>query len=306
MNRPSIYFGESTRTCFFSITQEEEVINGKRVVVWTPFGREVTMSILVEYIRRDVERGIVDEYVLYMNTDDDQESDRAYGYSLGEKYDWITIQERPMRHPGPKQRSTGYFYRSAVDPDTVYVRLDDDIVYVHEDAIANLVKARVEMPSPVAVFGTTWNNAIVSWFMQQAGVIPREWGECTYFCMDPTGWANGQFAVKIHELLLEKVEAGRAEDLFLYQDFPIQAGTQFSVSCFASTGEFYRDLPNGPGVLVPDEEESFHTIHEPARLGRDNILIGNAIVSHLTFMPQRSIVLGTNILDRYRTLTEKL
>ncbi len=286
------------------------MIHGKKVIAWTPYGRETTYSILIEYLKRDVERGILDEVWAYMNTDPSgQERDVEYAHELDAQYEWFHIKHRPEgipRHPGPKQRNTGYAYRYMTDPGTVYLRFDDDIVYIHEDAVANLVEKRVEMTHPVAIFATTWNNAIVSWFMQQAGVIPKEFGECGFYCMDPMGWANGQFAVKIHSLLLDKIEAGQVEDLFLYQDFPIQPGTQFSVSCFASEGGMYATLPNGPGVLVPDEEENWHTVHQPQVIGSPNILIGNAIVSHFTFMPQRSIVLQANILDRYRELAQKL
>lgn len=282
------------------------MINGKRVVCWTPFGRESTVSILVKYMERDAKRGIVDEYVIYQNTDDDQVSDRAYGYRLGEEHDWIRVAERPERHPGPKQRSTGFFYRETTDPDTVYVRFDDDVVYVHEDAVENLVRKRLEMPHATAIFPIIWNNAIVSWYLQQCGAIPREFGEVGGpFCMDPMGWANGQFAVKIHELLLSHIEAGTVEQLYMYQDFPLQLGQQFSVSCFASLGSMYAGLPK-PGVLEPDEEEHFHTVHQPSVTGQPNILIGNSLVSHYTFFPQQPIVNATDILDRYRALADKL
>jgi hypothetical protein len=122
--------------------------------------------------------------------------------------------------------------------------------------------------------------------------------------MDPTGWANGPFAVRLHELLLAHIEAGTVEDLYLYQDFPLQPGTQFSVSCFASRGEDYAALPQ-PGVLVPDEEESWHTIHRPLATGAPNIIRGNAIVSHFSFFPQHPFLNNTNLLDRYRDLADK-
>lgn len=281
------------------------MIDGHKVTCWTPFGRERTVSILAKYMERDVRRGIVDEYILYMNTDDDQVADREYGYRLAEEYDWIRIIERPERYPGPKQRSTGYFYRYATDADTVFVRLDDDVVYLHTDAIENLVRARLEMPVPTAVFPIIFNNAICSHFLQLCGKVPMEWGEVKQYCMDANGWANGAFAVKLHQLLLDHIEAGTVEDLYLYQDFPIAPGTQFSVSCFASLGSMYASLEAGPGVLVPDEEESWHTIHRPLATGAPNILRGNAIVSHWSFFPQHAFLNSTDLLDRYRDLAEK-
>lgn len=294
------------------------MIDNKRVIAWTPYGRTATYSILIEYLRREVERGLIDEVWAYMNTDPKgQEGDIAYAHELAEQYpDWFRIKHRPEgveRHPGPKQRNTGYAYLYMTDPQTAYLRFDDDIIYVHESAIENLVRRRLETSGPVAIFATTWNNAIVSWFAQQAGVIPLECGRVTGpYCMSPMGWANGRFAVRIHELLLDKVEAGRAEDLYLYQDFPIQdpntgsVGMQFSVSCFASLGSMYAALPHGPGVLVPDEEESFHTVHQPVQVGHPNILLGDALVSHYTFGPQGPVVRATDILDRYRALADKL
>lgn len=295
------------------------MIDNRRVIAWTPYGRTATYSILIEYLRRDVERGIVDEVWAYMNTDPTgQEDDIAYAHELDQRYSWFKLKYRPAGidlGSLPKQRYTGLAYRYMTDPDAIYIRMDDDIIYVHEAAVENLARRRVETPNPVAVFATCWNNSIVSWFMQQTDPprIPIEYGRVGGpYCMNPMGWANGRFAVRIHELLLDKIEQGRVEDLYLYQDFPIQdpntgsPGMQFSVSCFASLGSLYAGLPDGPGVLVPDEEESWHTVHRPARIGHPNILVGNALVAHYTFQPQGPVVRATDILDRYRALANKL
>ena len=286
------------------------MINGRRVVAWTPYGRRRTYSILIKYLQRDVERGLVDEVWAFMNTDPvGQEDDIAYAHELDERFPWFHLKHRPegvnLGHL-PKQRYTGLAYRYMTDPDTIYLRLDDDVVYLHEDAVENLVRARIEMPAPAAVFPIIINNAICSHFLQLCGKIPMQWGTVNAYCMDPTGWANGPFAVKLHELLLSHIEAGTVEDLYLYQDFPLQPGTQFSVSCFASLGSMYANLPHGPGVLVPDEEESFHTVHHPVATGVPNILRGDAIVSHYSFFPQHPFLNNTDLLDRYRELADKV
>jgi hypothetical protein len=285
------------------------MIDGRRVIAWTPYGRRRTYSILIKYLERDVARGLVDEVWAFMNTDPTgQEDDIAYAHELADRFPWFHLKHRPegvLIH-GQKQRNTGYAYRYMTNPDTVYLRLDDDVVYLHESAIENLVRARIDMPAPVAVFPIIINNAICSHFLQLCGKIPMEWGAVNAYCMDPTGWANGPFAVKLHEMLLDHIEAGTVESLYLYQDFPLQPGTQFSVSCFASLGSMYADLPDGPGVLVPDEEESYHTIHRPLATGAPNIIRGNAIVSHFSFFPQHPFLNATNLLDRYRELADKV
>lgn len=295
------------------------MIDGKPVIAWTPYGRQATFSILFKYLKRDHARGIVDEAWLCLNTDPTgQEDDLRYAYKLAKENPWIKIKDRPSGYPrrNPKQRNTGYFYLYMTDPDTTFVRFDDDIIYVHEDAITNLVRAKRNMPDSVACFPIMWNNSIISWFAQQAEVIPvagttgpdgYRWPKVGGpYCMDSVGWANGQFAVKIHELLLDALEQGEPMDKFyFYQDFPVQLGMQFSVSVFASQGSTYAELET-PGLLVPDEEESWHTVHRPRVTGQPNMIVGDALVSHYTFFPQRRVVLASDVLSRYRALAEKL
>lgn len=284
------------------------MIDGHKVIAWTPFGRRRTFSLLIKYLERDHARGLVDEAWLYMNTDPvGQEDDIACAHELNEQFDWVKLKHRPEGIDLgnlPKQRYTGLAYREMTDRDTVYLRLDDDVIYLHEQAVENLVRARLQMPAPTAVFPVIFNNAICSHFLQACGKIPMEWGAVAPYCMDPMGWANGPFAVKLHELLLDHIEAGTVDQLYLYQDFPIQPGTQFSVSCFASLGSMYAGLDQ-PGVLVPDEEESWHTIHRPLATGAPNILRGDAIVAHWSFFPQKPFLDTTTLLDRYREIADK-
>jgi hypothetical protein len=306
------------------------MIKDKRVIAWTPYGRQETVSILGQYMRREHERGIVDEWWLCLNTDPGQADDLRYAYLLAAAHpDWIKIKDRPDGRPRrhPKQRNTGYFYEYMTDRDTVFVRFDDDIIYVHEEAIPRLVTHRIEHGAGVASFPVMWNNSIISWYAQQSGAIPlagepdltdvsglgkgTELADCYVwpkvggpYCMDPVGWADGRFAVAIHRLLLTAVENNAAHLLFLYQDFPVKIGMQFSVSVFASLGSMYADLPE-PGVLVPYEEEHWHTVHQPSKLAEPNIIVGDALVSHYSFFPQRAIIQGTDILDRYRAVAAK-
>jgi len=283
------------------------VIGGKKVVAWTPYGRETTVSILLEYLRRDHERGLVDEWWLYLNTDDGQVSDLVYAYRLAQTHKWIRILERPAGLPRqrPKQRNTGYAYRYMTDPDAVFFRFDDDIVYVHQDAVENTVRSKLLQPGTLASFALMWNNAIVSWYMQQAGVIPKEYGIVQQpFCMDPVGWADGLFAVKIHNLLLGWIEDGEPEKAYLYQDYPLAPRQQFSVSCHVIDGQDFMTLPT-PGVLDFPEEEHWITVHRPAIVGKINNIVGDALVSHYTFSPQRDEVHKTDILDRYRRIAKE-
>lgn len=285
------------------------MIDGHKVVVWTPYGREETMSILTKYIARDHAAGVVDEYWLYMNTDENQVRDREYAHELAEQYSFIKLKERPLR-PGeqpfhPKQLNTGLFYRYAIEPNTVWVRLDDDLVYVHPQAIANLVRHKLSSPGLVS-FPLIWHNAICSYYLQTMGKIPHTWGTVgAPYCMDSIGWASPQFAEGIHRILLDHIRADTVDSLFLHHDIQLPVGLQFSVSCFASTSDIYTELPE-PGHIY-HEEETWHTVQRPSQTGRANVITGNSLVSHLSFFPHTEhIRRGTDILDQYRELADNL
>ena len=104
------------------------MINNRRVTAFTPFGRELTVSILYHYMKRDHDRGILDEWQLWMNTDDStvvvmngefhnvvgQLDDVLYAYKLERENDWIKVIERPLSVPlFRKQLNTGLFYFSS-------------------------------------------------------------------------------------------------------------------------------------------------------------------------------------------------
>lgn len=285
------------------------MINGQRVVAFTPYGRRKTVSILFEYMKRDHDAGILDEWWLCLNTDPDQQEDIAYAYLLAGNRSWIKLQKRPTGVPrmSPKQRNTGYFYRYMTDPNTMYLRFDDDMVYVHPDAITNLVEAKQKMTSTLACFPIIWNNAVVTWFLQKHGKYPTEHGEVEApYCMDPVGWADGEFAVKMHEYLLDELQhGGDPTKVYLYQDVPLPELKQFSVSCFALDGKDLCTL-TPPGHLDYEEEEHWLTVHRPQLVGKDNVIVGSSLVSHYTFYPQQRQVFQSDVLDRYRELARKV
>jgi hypothetical protein len=278
-------------------------VAGHKVVAFTPWGRELTASILYKYLKRDHERGVLDEWYLCMNTDQEQYRDREYGYELARDNDWITVKEIPegKQYFYPKQQNTRHFYDYMTDPETVYIRFDDDIVYVEDNAIENLATARVKKPQPFVIFPIIWNNAICSYYLQSMGIVGREHGivEVAH-CMEATGWRSPEFAVYMHETLLAAIEQGTVYKLFMHHDIQLEKSLQFSVSCFAKTG--YADE-----VPIESEEESWHTIEQPGATGRANMILSNALVSHFSFYHQREFLLEhTDLLDRYRALADAL
>jgi hypothetical protein len=280
------------------------VINGHKVVVFTPWGRELTASILFEYLKRDHAAGVVDEWHLWLNTDDDQVRDVEYGLNLEEDNDWIKTFSRPagpVLHP--KQMNTGRFYVYTQEPETIYVRMDDDIVYIEKNAIARLAEHRLDNKYPFVVFPIIWNNAVCSHYLQQMEAMPSWWGKVGNHCMDPVGWADADFAVNIHHHLLNMIAMDRVEDLFLHHSIQLPLAQQFSVSSFAQIGSEYKAVDG----ILGGEEEGWHTITMPWETKRANMIVPNSFISHFSFYHQRNHLLkNTDILDQYRDISQSL
>jgi hypothetical protein len=302
------------------------------VRAFIPFGRKLTVSVLMPYLVAEHEAGVLDEVMLCLNTGPGQRDDERYAAELAATYPFVNVYGRPglpstpwpewlpaewadgipsqwSQPRRPIQLNTGRFFVYMQDPDTIYLRFDDDIVWVHPAAIRRMVDYSLEQyrgphdGGVLGVFPLILNNSVCSFHLQQAGVFPMSWGFVqTEHCMDPVGWASPTFAQHLHEMVLEKIASDETEDLYLPHDLHLGPKEQFSVSCFAVPGQEYADLG---GVLDWDEEEHWLTIHRPTTTGRVNIVRGDALVSHYSFFNQRRWLLeNTRVLDDYREFAE--
>jgi len=274
---------------------------GKRIVVCIPYGRRRTVSILLNYLRRD--RAIVDEVQFWMNTDPEQVEDVAWAEQQAEIFEgWIRCVPRPSDEAlAPKQLNIGLFYAGTCDANTLYFRFDDDIVYVHPNYFPSMVAFRLRNPACLLVMGNIWNNAIIGWVHQQAGRIDQVHGVIdSPFCMDPVGWRSPTFAEHIHRLLLAAIEDGTVDDL-LFDRYDLD-GRRFSISNFVWTGEDARDWGGATGNR---DEEIWLTEEWPERSRRINTVCGSGLVSHYSFFDQRPALDRTDILEHYRALSER-
>ena len=156
----------------------------KKIIAFTPFGRERTVSVLLPYMEREFQSGVLDEWMLCMNTDVGQLDDIAYAEQLAEDYSWINLYDRPgpdspedwaippqwrRGFREPKQLNTGRFFWYMQDREALYLRFDDDVVWVHRNAVRAMVDRKLSGMTAgcLAVFPVIWNNAVSSWLLQQ-------------------------------------------------------------------------------------------------------------------------------------------
>ncbi len=255
-----------------------------RVVSVTPAGRRQYLEVLVPYLLAN--RHLIDRHVFWLNTT--QADDIAYIRSVCARYpDFFSYLESSV--PVDGNMSIAPFFQHCQDERTLYIRFDDDICYVADDAVANLIAFRRAHPQYFLVFGNTINNAICSFLHQRAGRLPASTPPVQYDCMDAVGWASGVYAAATHREFLRCQAAGTL-DRFLFDRWVLFDYNRFSVNCFAWFGHDFKRfdgrvgrLDNGKSIV----EEDWLTTYMPQRLSRPNAICGRSLVAHFAFYTQR-------------------
>lgn len=272
-----------------------------RLVTVTPAGRRPYLEILANYLLR--RRDVIAEHQWWLNTRVPE--DIAYIYRLTDRYpDFFRVVSKPV---GPSNR-VGFviwqYMKECTESDTVYLRLDDDICYMADDAIVQMRDYRLANPEPFLVLGNIVNNAVCSHFHQRAGLLPLSWGAVGNECMDERGWRSGAFAARVHRRFLKDLTANQ-QDAWRRCAMPINGMARFSINAICWRGEDFRLLPETRDGDV--DEEPFLTAEAPSRLDRPNAVCTDALFGHYAFYTQRRYLERTSpeILARYRRLSEQ-
>jgi hypothetical protein len=272
-----------------------------RVISVTPAGRRRYLAALVPYLLR--QRHVIDEHHWWLNTTDQADA-RYIEQVTAEHPGFFKICRKEVRPELNIGQNIWRFFHEYSQPDTLYVRFDDDIVYMADDAVENLVRFRLAEREPIVVLGNVVNNAVCSHFLQQAGVLPQSWGEVENFCLDGNGWACGVFARRLHELFLHDLQHGRARR-WSEVALPINGMRRFSINVISWLGDDLRRVPEVDGGIV--DEELFLTVDLPRRLGRPNAACGDALFAHFAFFTQRPYLEWTwpQLIGHYREIAQR-
>lgn len=270
----------------------------RRVVV-TPAGRERYLSLLCAHVESAHRAGHIDEWHLWLNTH--VPSDVAYIRGLPPRLgDWVRVVEADAPVREVSSENICHFFRHAADPGCVYVRLDDDVVYVEPGFFQAIVAFRLANPEPFLVYGNIINNAVVSHLHQRNGRFryDRLGG---YACMDPTGWGDPLYAEAVHRAFLEDVRRGRADRWRRsFAEWHCLDNERVSINCIAWLGGTFREF----GGQVGRDEEQWLATEKPRALGpaAHNVIFGGALVAHFAFFTQREHLDATDLLEQYRAL----
>lgn len=286
-------------------------MNKYKTVVVVPFGRKRYAEILFRYISKYKDK--FDRCQIWLNTLNHE--DREYAYHLANTFSWIDILEtRGIAHYDNKPcygtaTNLSQYYRFCSDVNTIYIRLDDDIIYIAPDFFDNIIKCRIENPDSLIIYPLVLNNTGISYQLQKYNKLPSYlpkiggWvNEYTYLnrggyhpC-DPESWGNPNFAYRLHKDFINNPIANR----FYINNVLLEEYQHVSINCICWFGYDYNDIAD---IENNDVEEEFLSCHQPEKLKRPNMICGNAFVSHFAFWSQRKALDQTEILSEYEKMS---
>ena len=258
-----------------------------KIVVNTAAGRRRYMQYLVPFI---VSSGIVDRYDIWINTHNG--ADIEFFKRLAEKYPVINLVWQPDGVVCGNQ-TINAFYRQCVEDNTIYFKMDDDIVWMEPDAIKEMVDFRIDNPQYFLVSPLVINNSLSTYLLQVCGKI-----KLSQYCKSSSSheilWRSGDFAYQLHHWFIERhLRLDKVSELHLGKH---EMGmTRFSINAVLWFGDEMKKLDGN----VPGDDEEFLSCIYPTTKGMSNCWNGDVIFSHFAFFTQREELDKKSILEQY-------
>ena len=271
---------------------------GRRVVVVTPAGRRRYLEILRRYVEHSP---LVDAWHLWVNTTD--EEDLGYLSSMTRiRKSTFTVRVN-AGDPSLSVNNICNFYPHAASRDTVYVRLDDDVVWLASNFFEALLKRRWK-EDDLLTSASVINNPLPDWLRQRSGCIPSQLRLGADLAIrQNVGWLSQESAELIHRQLLAELESHKYPNHWQTQDWRCLGNERFGSNAFAWLGEDMSDAVNTMGGVGVDEEHWLTQIW-PLKTGRFNAICGSALCSHFAYAPQRKHLEEVGLLKRYAKIAE--
>jgi len=273
-----------------------------KVVICTPAGREKYLSIFKKFIYRKIKEGLIDEWQLWLNTIN--ENDISYLKSMekeNKKVKIYTIDEEIVpTWESYNALQTHKFFKYAQEDDTIYIRFDDDIIWVEEGALEKILQARIDCPNASFIYPNIINSTICTSWHQEIGALSEEFGsvnkekigDLDYAYLDAFNYTDSKLIDHIHKTFIKRFKEGSLSAYYLpnksFKDYK-----HFSICSLCWWGK---------DKIQPTAFEEPQLGWEIAeKMKRPVFFVGNALMVHYAYHTQREYLTekGDIYLDFY-------
>ena len=272
------------------------MIDGYKIITCGPVGRRKYFEIQLKYIKKL--KGLIDKHIFWLNTLDQE--DLKYFESIvksdPEFFECIDLPHNPRW--AQSTNNIHRFYEYCNDPNAIYCRIDDDIVYIEYKEFENFIKFRIQNPQYSLVFPNIINNGICFYLHQKFGLIDDKYFPPVEYSCSNRAWENYSYAIKSFSCLQQCGYEGRLDKL-KFDKWILTNNERFSVNFFAWFGKD-EDVRS-----CQVDEENWLTTVLPRIKQKHNCIYGKFLVAHYAFFTQREkLDEKTEIINFFKEISE--
>jgi len=277
-------------------------------IVCIPCGRRRHLEVLVPYLLR--ERKTYKYVMLWDNVWEDKDDKQYIRDLAAEHRDTFMLKVLPNRETDAvKGEFYPYdeYYQFCEEPGQMYIKMDDDIVWMARGAISKLASFRRQNREYLAVVGNIVNNTYCNVEHQRLGALPkdvRNWRPCNRYSSDPVGHYDVGWVQAVHDSFLAHADA-RSTKEFLFERIVVEDYFRAPNHVYAYYGDEipYQNCRATSGKVAHDEMWLTTTLAES--LERPVCFCGSALFVHYAYTPQRKHLDSVNMLERYKERARK-
>lgn len=186
------------------------------------------------------------------------------------------------------------YYHEDKYNDDIFIKMDDDLVYLDLDNLVNFIKFRKDHPEFFLVSANVVNNGVCAYYQQNHKAIDRSMMQFPYDTFKGKLWNSGLLAEKLHRYFIHNLECFKYDG---YINLPL--GDRISINCISWLGCDWKYMHQ---FNYYDEEQMSQQV--PKKLNRSNAIFNRFLVSHLSFYSQDHQMDLKDLLGQYQTLKE--
>lgn len=247
------------------------------VVGVIPAGRRRFMEILFPHLLR---QSGVDRFEIWENTNIESDIEFMHAFA-NEHNDKFSVQTLPCGGVDGCG-SIRHFMRFCCDPDVLYVRIDDDVCWMANDCLDNLIQFRMNNPEHFLVYANIINNNICSYIHQSIGAMSRRSASLMYESSCGDAMANPNVACEAHDCFREHYESATLDKYHFGQWIDWQ-NTRICINLISWFG---RDMYQDGREFVNKNEELEMSVRLPEVKQMSKAICGNALAVHYAYGTQ--------------------
>jgi hypothetical protein len=307
-----------------------------KLIALTFAGRKKYMEILFNYIEKYKE--YIDEYHLYLATKN--QDDIQYILDFQDRHkDFVKIIKMEDYSNFNRALVWNLAYKNCQDENTIYLKLDDDIVYIDENLFTKFIDFRKESKAPLvyphiinnmistpnlqkmsklnlesnwdfnSMIVNTWSNTInriKPSIKNLEGILPIDYvvtnllSESEILC--PVVWRDVNYSKECHLSFLDMIRNDKVDNIYT-DNITLSNCEPMSIQCCSWFGKDLKDWVSKFGI-VGTEDEPWLSVYLPCWLNNPNVIYGGSIVSHFSSYIQENYLIGLNILNEYKKIIE--